>query len=440
MSSYRGLRTVLALLVGLVVLAGIAVAVLVARFDPNSFKPRIEAAVANATGRTLTLGGPIRLSLFPFGITLRDVALSNPPGFGDGPMARVRQITLRLDLAPLLHRRLVVRELDIDRPEIALERNASGLANWSFAATSSAPPQPQAAPPPPNTKAVGGTEAAVLDARITDGVLTYRDARSGQAYSLAVPRLAVSAADPQAPMHLDGQASIADTTLTVTADTGRLAGFAQNEFWPLRVTARAEGGTVRGTLDLTAPSADQPMRAAAQGSVRGTPVALNASLGTPKELAGNGQPLPVQVEAQAAGAKAALNGTVARPMQMAGVNLAVSAQVPDLAALSPLAGQPLPNLHAIAASARLADLGGLGTGVALPELRVTAPPGDLAGSAEIVLTPRPTVRANLAGSRLDLAAMRAAMAPASPAPAPRSAPTAASWWRTPRRRPRGAAQ
>ncbi len=434
-SGRRTLRMVLIGLAGLVVLAGIAAGVLAVRFDPNAYKPRIEAAVQNATGRELSLDGPIRLSLFPLGITLRDIALSNPPGFADKQMATVRQITLRLDLGPLLHRRLVVRQLDIDRPEIALERNASGVPNWGFAPPAPVVAQPAAPPeaaaPGQRREPSGGAGATVLDARISGGTLTYRDARSGQAYSLAIPHLAVSAASPDAPMHMDGQAVLGGTTLTLNAETGRLAGFAKGDPWPLRLSARADGVGLRAALDLTAPAADQPVRAAAQGSVRDTPFSATASLGTLAELAGVGGKLPLSVEAQAAGAKVVLSGTLAQPARMAGVDIAFSAQVPDLAALSPLAGRKLPTLRGVVASARLTDLGGLRTGLALRELRVAAAPGDLAGFAEVLFAPRPTLRADLAGTRLDLAALRATAPPAQTSPAPASAPALPAAPRTP---------
>ena len=44
----------LAGVVGLIVVAGVVVAL---SFDPDSLKPRVEAAVKQATGRELTLGG-----------------------------------------------------------------------------------------------------------------------------------------------------------------------------------------------------------------------------------------------------------------------------------------------------------------------------------------------------------------------------------------------
>ncbi len=427
MKRHAVLRAVIFGLLGLIVLAGIAFAVWVARFDPNAYKPRIERAVHDTTGRDLALNGPIHLSLFPLGITLRDVALSNPPGFASPHMATVRQVMLRLDLGPLLRRRIVVRQLDIDEPVVALERNEAGVPNWVFAppgqagAEANAPSEAAAAPSGP----AGQAGAAVLDARITGGTLSYRDARGGQAYSLAIPTLTVSAASPDAPMHLEGQAVLADTAVLLNADTGPSAGFAQGAFWPLRLSAKVAGQGAQMTLDLAAPAASQPVRAAIQGSARDTPFSATASLAPPVALADTGQPLPLSVEAQAAGAKLALSGTIAQPMRMAGVDTVLSVQVPDLAALSALAGRSLPRLRDLAVSARLKDLNGLRSGVALSALRVAAAPGDVAGVADVLFAPRPSVRADLTSTRLDFAVLRAAMPSAPSAPPPARPPSTA---------------
>jgi AsmA protein len=45
--------------VGILLLVVVAVAVFVATFDPNKYKPQIEAAVKEKTGRTLRLAGDI---------------------------------------------------------------------------------------------------------------------------------------------------------------------------------------------------------------------------------------------------------------------------------------------------------------------------------------------------------------------------------------------
>ena len=71
------------------------VAAFVATFDPNAYKGRIEELVKAKTGRTLTLAGNMQLAIYPrLGLRLNDVSLSNPPGFGQQPFARVSQASL----------------------------------------------------------------------------------------------------------------------------------------------------------------------------------------------------------------------------------------------------------------------------------------------------------------------------------------------------------
>ena len=76
---------------------------------------------------------------------------------------------------------------------------------------------------------------------------------------------------------------------------------------------------------------------------------------------------------------------------MTGVNVALTAQIPDLSALSPLAGHPLPALKTIAFQGTLTDAaGGFRHGAALHDISLTSPNGDLSGNAAIGLGARDT--------------------------------------------------
>ncbi|MEZ5657601.1 MAG: AsmA family protein [Burkholderiaceae bacterium] len=71
----------LVILVLLVIVAAIAVVMLV---DVNRFKPQIEAAVAEQTGRKLTIDGDLSLSLYPrLAIALPKTTLSEADGKGE---------------------------------------------------------------------------------------------------------------------------------------------------------------------------------------------------------------------------------------------------------------------------------------------------------------------------------------------------------------------
>lgn len=71
--------------------------------NPNSYKPRIAAAVKEAAGRNLVLQGDIRLSVFPWiALQLGPASLGNSPGFGALPFASFKHATFRARLLPLL--------------------------------------------------------------------------------------------------------------------------------------------------------------------------------------------------------------------------------------------------------------------------------------------------------------------------------------------------
>ena len=74
-----------------------AASIIALSFDPDSLKPRVIAAVKQATGRDLTLQGRIRLglSLQPT-LTVQGVAFANPPGFSRPQMATLEQLDLKL--------------------------------------------------------------------------------------------------------------------------------------------------------------------------------------------------------------------------------------------------------------------------------------------------------------------------------------------------------
>src|SRR5580692_3275386 len=71
--------------------------------SPSSLKPRLIEAAERATGRTVTITGPIglKLSLTPT-IWLEDVTISNPPGMSRPEFVKVARVELAVGLMPLL--------------------------------------------------------------------------------------------------------------------------------------------------------------------------------------------------------------------------------------------------------------------------------------------------------------------------------------------------
>jgi uncharacterized protein involved in outer membrane biogenesis len=378
----RLVRIIALIVGGFIVLVVAGIAAFVATFDPNSYKPQIVAAVRSATGRELTIGGRIGLSLsLQPTLEVSDVALGNPPGFSRPQMATLQTLELQLALIPLLSKQVQIEQLLLRKPDILLETNAKGQSNWEFAPVGSlggspgvgSPGAPPPAPSPPESSPTGNGAAAsppsiaLSSLKIEGGTLAMRDA-TGRTTTLVLHQFTAQEAAPEAPLHLTMDATYNGVPVGLTADTGKLAGL----------------------MDVS------------------------------------GAPWPAKLAATAAGAKLTAEGTVAQPAARRGFALTLGADVPDLAALSPLAGTALPPLKTIAVQLKLADSDG-GNGIAISDLKLTLPNADLAGSLSLQRGARTQVTANLSSKRIDLDALTRVLSDGAPAgPVKPAAPPARS--------------
>jgi AsmA protein len=161
----RLLKWISIALASLVALAVIGVLVIVWLVDPNVFKPRIEAAVRQATGREFTLAGDIELGFFPW-LALRTGAgrFGNGPEFGAEPMVTWKSAQLGAKLLPLMRGELVANRVKIEGADVRLVRRADGKANWEGIGGNQ-PVDPDAGPMPLRIDGVA----------ITDSRISYRD-------------------------------------------------------------------------------------------------------------------------------------------------------------------------------------------------------------------------------------------------------------------------
>jgi len=166
----------------------IAAAVAVPFAVPVSvYQGRLVAIVKQATGRDLTIAGPVKLSVLPsLAVEANNVSFANMPGARTPDMVALKRVRLQLQLWPLLHRKIVVNRLVLVQPVIALEVDKAGHPNWVFgpAAASSAASAGSNAEP---TAAGGGLSISGLvlrKVRLTDGAVSYFDQRTGKAEQL----------------------------------------------------------------------------------------------------------------------------------------------------------------------------------------------------------------------------------------------------------------
>jgi uncharacterized protein involved in outer membrane biogenesis len=235
------------LVVGLPVAGYLA---LLAFLRADSLRPRIEAAVEAATGRALTLSAvTLRPALVPT-LSLEGAVLANPPGFSRPEMLRVRRIEAEVALMPLLSRQVELRRLTLVEPDLLLETDAAGRANWQFAR----PPQPDAPAPsaapaaPAEPLRPFGLEVGAV--AVERGRVTWRS--PGREEVLELPRLTLRTAERA--ILAEGQAVARGVTGTVNGGTGPLATLLAGAAgdWPFRLGLSAPGmnAEASGTLAL----------------------------------------------------------------------------------------------------------------------------------------------------------------------------------------------
>jgi AsmA protein len=162
----------------------LVVAALVAPFliPTETYTSRLIAAVKGATGRNLKIGGPVRLSFLPrLELDASNVSFANVPGAHDPDMARLKELDVTLRILPLLSGRIEISRFVLTEPQISLEIDKNGKPNWVFAPAGTTAPAartPAGAPAQPVPSAyVPGLSLG--DVRLVNGMVTYRDDRTG---------------------------------------------------------------------------------------------------------------------------------------------------------------------------------------------------------------------------------------------------------------------
>lgn len=180
------LKYALISLISLIALAVIGVTLLVTLVNPNRFKPFIEKAVYESTGRKLTLTGDISWKIYPnLGVTVRDVSLSNPDGFKTPNLVALHSADVSVALIPLLSNHVVVKTLAIDGLDLALIKQ-NGVNNWTFT-----PPVTESSP----SGAAGGAPQAfqleMKDFSLHNSSIHFDDFDSKQHYGVDKTNLVV---------------------------------------------------------------------------------------------------------------------------------------------------------------------------------------------------------------------------------------------------------
>ena len=325
-----------------VIILGLTAASLVILFsyDYNKFKPYIAQAARDATGRELKLTGDLKLHLgFTPALAIENISFQNASWGSRPEMAHIKRFELEVALLPLISRNIQINRFRLIEPDILLEINKDGVSNLAFEKKKEArPPEPKEKKKDERIDLPGFLIREML---IEKGRLTYRDARSGKTYALALDQFSISMA------------------------------------------------------------ADKPIEIKGKGAYNKAPIALTARFGSFEALTDPAKEWPLKMKVEVAETIISLDGTVRDLLGARGFQLNMEVRSKDLTKLSPLVGSLIPVKGPLEISGKVTDPGPQVYRIA--DLKMILDKSDVRGGAEIDLKgPRPYVSGNFSSRLLDL--------------------------------------
>ncbi len=258
----RWLVLSLGAVVALLAIAAAGLAYLVSQVDVRA---EIERAVESATGRDLTIAGDVGVSFWPvIGLRAQDATLANVEGGRAPAFLATDDIHVGVEIRPLFERRVVVREVVIERPHIALEVAADGRPNWILAPRSSGTASP---PAPSGEPSVDVNRASLRALRIRNGEVSYFDARSGSGWVVGEVDLNTAVTSLEEPMRIEGSVVYAGQAMDLELELGRPSALIRNERMPVKIKIESElldfdfdgqtlasSGEIAGLVSASGPS------------------------------------------------------------------------------------------------------------------------------------------------------------------------------------------
>ena len=156
-------------IIGIVVVVLLLVAIaLPFLINVNSFRPKLESALTEALGREVKVGN-LSLSILSGSVSAEDLSIADDPAFSKDPFIRAKSLKVGVEVMPLIFSKaLHVTDITLDKPEIALLRDASGKWNFSsLGSKSEAAAKPAPASGPSSTPDLSVSKLDVKNGRLS---------------------------------------------------------------------------------------------------------------------------------------------------------------------------------------------------------------------------------------------------------------------------------
>jgi uncharacterized protein involved in outer membrane biogenesis len=110
-------------------------------FDWNMLRPALARRITAATGRPTSIDGDLKVHLWSWNpnAELYGLTLENPPWADRHLMFAAKRIFVSVSLGRLLRGQIVLPQVELQEPDINLQRDAKGRASWELGTKAGAP-------------------------------------------------------------------------------------------------------------------------------------------------------------------------------------------------------------------------------------------------------------------------------------------------------------
>lgn len=252
------IKKILLGLVALVVVAIVGVVIVVNSIDFNQYRGEIAAQVQKATGRSLTIKGDLKASIFSLtpSIKVNDVTFANAPWGSKPQMATIGTFGADVQLIPLLSKDIRINRIVLENADILLETDKQGKANWAFDAPGSANAKPAPGAAPGATPTPAQTSAAAPLPRVGEIViknftLTYRDGVTGGQNKVQLKNLTAKSSSSSSPIDLDLEGDYNGQAVKIGGKLGPVADLlAGDKPYPVKLDTKVGNSEIKA--DMTA--------------------------------------------------------------------------------------------------------------------------------------------------------------------------------------------
>jgi AsmA family protein len=355
---------ILAWIAGILLVLVTALILLVALFDWNRLKPTINAQVSSAIGRSFAIQGDLTAAWqrepsesgwrgwMPWPtFTARDIRIANPSWTKQPQFALLDALQVRVSPLPLLLHHVYVPSIQLVNPQIDLERDNQGQANWLFTLPQNSTPSSWRV----DVGAIGFDKGQIALSDVTNRL------------DLQVTITPLQQAIPYD--QIVGQAT-ADARADVGHDVGK----------------GVDGNKTKPDTSANASHTNYQFAWTVNGHYQGTPVTGTGKSGAVLALQQTDQPFPVQARMHIGDSKIALVGTLTDPLHMGALDLRMWFAGTSMAKLYPIIGIALPETPPYATEGHLsAELHTHGSRFTYRDFRGRVGGSDIGGNVMVVM-------------------------------------------------------